>query len=168
MQISFHSRRASWDNRAKPKGPVFETTSKPAVRTFTDKRGFVTSKFRTLCTLAHRSMVTDGMSTSVRTATRLVSWFQHPVHPMRLKPQLVGYLIQPGIQTMTAITTASSAITTPTQGTADPIQLHADAHNALNMAVFYLRQPTANVAGARRKAIQALSALRSLSISLEG
>lgn len=60
-----------------------------------------------------------------------------------------------------------TAITTPTKGSADPIQLHADAHNALNMAVFYLRQPNANVAGARRKAIQALSALRCLTLALE-
>ena len=54
----------------------------------------------------------------------------------------------------------------------DPIQLHAEAHNALSMAVFYLRQPAANVPGARRKAIQALAALRGLgfvqSVSLEG
>jgi len=56
----------------------------------------------------------------------------------------------------------------PTTGTADPIQLHAQAHNALNMAVFYLRQPHANVPGARRKAIQALAALRNLSATLEG
>ncbi len=58
--------------------------------------------------------------------------------------------------------------TLPTTGTLDPIQLHADAHNALSMAVFYLRQPSANVPGARRKAIQALSALRTLSATLEG
>lgn len=50
----------------------------------------------------------------------------------------------------------------------DPIQLHADAHNALNMAVFYLRQPCPDAAAARRKAIQALTALRGLSIALEG
>lgn len=69
---------------------------------------------------------------------------------------------------MTAITQQASRAATPTTGTTDPIQLHADAHNALSMAVFYLRQPTANVAGARRKAVQALSALRNLSLSLEG
>ena len=68
---------------------------------------------------------------------------------------------------MTASTTATRA-STPNTGTPDPIQLHAEAHNALNMAVFYLRQPDANVPGARRKAIQALSALRNLSLSLEG
>ena len=64
------------------------------------------------------------------------------------------------------------APTLPTTGVPDPIQLHAEAHNALSMAVFYLRQPAANVSGARRKAIQALAALRGLtlsqSLSLEG
>jgi hypothetical protein len=44
----------------------------------------------------------------------------------------------------------------------DPVQLHAQAHNALAMAVHYLRQPQANVPGAARKAVQALSALRRL------
>ena len=50
----------------------------------------------------------------------------------------------------------------PAPGTPDPIQLHADAHNALAMALHYLRQPRANVPGAARKAVQALAALRSL------
>lgn len=71
---------------------------------------------------------------------------------------------------MTATTQQASraAASTPTTGTTDPIQLHADARNALSMAIFYLRQPQANVPGARRKAIQALSALRGLDLSLEG
>lgn len=74
---------------------------------------------------------------------------------------------------MTATTPASrrAAPTLPIVGTPDPIQLHAEAHNALAMAVFYLRQPAANVPGARRKAVQALAALRGLSglsLSLEG
>ena len=66
------------------------------------------------------------------------------------------------------ITLASRcAAPTPTQGTRlgapDPVQLHADAHNALAMALHYLRQPDqANVAGATRKAVQALAALRVL------
>lgn len=50
----------------------------------------------------------------------------------------------------------------PTTGIPDPIQLHADAHNALSMALHYLRQPCVDVLGARRKAVQALAALRSL------
>ncbi|WP_043003946.1 hypothetical protein [Comamonas testosteroni] len=59
------------------------------------------------------------------------------------------------------------AASTPTTGTVDPIQLHADAHNALSMAAFYLRQPQVNVPAARRKAVQALAALRNLSAALE-
>ena len=73
---------------------------------------------------------------------------------------------------MTALTQQASCRATPQNrhdvGIADPIQLHADAHNALNMAVYYLRQPQANTVAARRKAIQALAALRSLSLALEG
>ena len=61
---------------------------------------------------------------------------------------------------------AAHICASPTTGT-DPIQLHADAHNALNMAVYYLRQPQANTAAARRKAVQALAALRNLSALLE-
>jgi hypothetical protein len=44
----------------------------------------------------------------------------------------------------------------------DPVQLHAQAHNALAMAVHYLNQPQVNVPDAARKAVQALSALRRL------
>mgnify|MGYP000494016758 CR=1 FL=1 len=39
---------------------------------------------------------------------------------------------------------------------------------ALSMALHYLSQPKANVPGARRKAVQALAALRGLDLSLEG
>ena len=60
------------------------------------------------------------------------------------------------------------APTLPTTGTSDLIQLHAEAHNALAMALHYLRTPEANVQGARRKAVQALAALRGLSLALEG
>lgn len=65
---------------------------------------------------------------------------------------------------MTAITMASrsAAPIAPSTGTPDPIQLHAEAHNALAMALHYLRQPQANVPGAARKAVQALAALRGL------
>ena len=42
----------------------------------------------------------------------------------------------------------------------DPIQLHVDAVNAASMATFYARR--GNHAGAARKAVQALSALRQL------
>ncbi len=73
---------------------------------------------------------------------------------------------------MTALHLAASpcaAPALPATGTPDPIQLHADAHNALSMALHYLRQPVANVPGARRKVIQALAALRGLDLcTLEG
>ena len=152
----------------KPKGPVFETTTKPEVATPTVKRGFVMPKFLGLVRLfASSLMVTGGMGISVRTAARLRACFEHPVHLMRFKTQSVARLILEGIQTMTASTKATRA-STPTQGTSDPIQLHADAHNALNMACYYLRQPQANTAAARRKAVQALAALRGLSLALEG
>ncbi|HEY9208970.1 MAG TPA: hypothetical protein VIP31_08050 [Acidovorax sp.] len=63
---------------------------------------------------------------------------------------------------VTHLASRSAAPTSPTLGAPDPIQLHADAHNALAMALHYLRQPDANVPGAARKAVQALAALRSL------
>ena len=70
---------------------------------------------------------------------------------------------------MTNVTPLASccAAPAPAQGArlgapTDPIQLYADAHNALTMALHYLRQPDANVPGAARKAVQALAALRSL------
>ena len=64
-------------------------------------------------------------------------------------------------------TAAQPAIITisPATGNPDPIQLHAEAHNALAMAVHYLTQPLANVPGAARKAVQALAALRRLDVS---
>ena len=45
------------------------------------------------------------------------------------------------------------------------IELHVDAENALAMASYYLRQPTSNVIGARRKAVQALAALNQLRVA---
>ena len=68
-------------------------------------------------------------------------------------------------ETMTTVITLASrcaAPTQPTMGTPDTIQLHAEAHNALAMALHYLRQPSGNVPGAMRKAVQALAALRRL------
>ena len=54
---------------------------------------------------------------------------------------------------------------TPTKFKPTSIELHADAENALAMASYYLRQPTSNVIGARRKAVQALAALNQLRIA---
>lgn len=60
----------------------------------------------------------------------------------------------------------SAAPTTPTQGTPDPVQAFADAHNALSVASHYIR--TGNAAGATRKAVQALAALRRLNALVQG
>ena len=57
---------------------------------------------------------------------------------------------------VTHLASRRAAPTPPTTGTRtpDPIQLHAEAHNALAMALHYLRQPASNVPGAARKAVQ--------------
>lgn len=61
-----------------------------------------------------------------------------------------------------------AAPASPAMGTSGPIQLHAEAHNALAIALHYMRQPEANVPGAARKAVQALAALRRLNASVQG
>lgn len=57
-----------------------------------------------------------------------------------------------------------AAPTLPATGDAEAIHLHAAAHNALSTAMHYLRQPAANVPGAKRKAVQALAALNKLQV----
>ena len=47
----------------------------------------------------------------------------------------------------------------------DPIELQAAAENALAMALYYLRQPSTNVRGAARKAVQALAAFNQLKVA---
>lgn len=157
-------------NCCKPRGPVCRSTIGSEVAAPTVKRGFVVPKFLGLaCPHALAFMVTGGMGLSVRTPARLNPCFEHPVHLFRVEAPQVASMSRSGAKTMSAsINAGRRAAPTPTTGAPDPIQLHADAHNALSMAVFYLRQPTANVAGARRKAVQALAALRNLSLSLEG
>lgn len=136
-----------------------------------DKRGFVMPKFWTVRQIALvyglRGMV-GAIRKDVRTATDV--FLTTMLHQLRVRTHRVVTLSPVGAKTMTAISQASlrAASTSPAVGILDPIQLHADAHNALNMAVFYLRQPQANTAAAKRKAIQALAALRDLSLALEG
>lgn len=69
---------------------------------------------------------------------------------------------------MTTTMAVRATESAPFTGTSDPIQLHAQAHNALSMALHYLNLPQANLPGARRKAVQALAALRGLDLSQEG
>ena len=156
----------------KPKGPVRKNTILGEVAAPTCKRGFVTPKFWGLVRLRHSPMVTGrGGAYPQGLPHDSGRVLNHHAPPNARKNANGGLPLLPGgAKTMPAITQASrrAAPLMPTTGTTDPIQLHADAHNALNMAVFYLRQPQANLPGARRKAIQALAALRNLSATLEG
>ena len=159
-------------NGRKPRGPVLQNTKHAEVAAPTVKRGFVTPKFLGQVHCYAPSTWLRGVAGATRKDVRTAGsvFLTATLHQMRVETQMVDPLIRPGTKTMTATTKASrrAAPSPTTTGTPDLIQLHADAHNALNMAVFYLRQPDANVAGARRKAIQALSALRGLSLALEG
>lgn len=74
-----------------------------------------------------------------------------------------GFLSQIGAETMTTSPVASRSAAPTTTPHLDPIALHADACNALSMALHYLRQPEAlNVNGAARKTVQALAAMQRL------
>lgn len=70
-------------------------------------------------------------------------------------------MASPSLSGAAVMSQATSTVAAPSPAH-NPIQLHADAHNALVMALHYLRQPTANVPGAARKTVQALAALREL------
>ena len=170
MRKPFHRRRMSCYICRKPRGPVRRNTLDSAFATPTDKRGFVMPNFcgkMCLCTPSPWLWgVVGAIRKDVRTAESV--FLTSTLHPLCVETKRVVPLSHSGAKTMTTTTAISAAASTPATGTPDPIQLHADAHNALNMAVFYLRQPHANVPGARRKAIQALNALRNLSATLEG
>ena len=152
----------------KPKGPVIQTASPVALASPNDKRAFVTSKFLAMRILAQSLLVSGGMSLSVRLATRLQAWFEHPAHLMRFKPHMVASLDSPvGTKTMTAITRAHiTAPTSPQANTAqEAIAAHIGIHNALSMATWHIAK--GNTPAAARKVRQALAALRQLD-KLEG
>ena len=152
----------------KLRGPVCRNTSSVAFATPIEKRGFVMSKISAVRAFAHQLMVSGEMGKRATCAARLLTCYEHLAPLIRVVTTQRVTCDPVGIQTMTVITKASRrAAITPTTGN-DPIQLHADARNALSTAVFYLSQPQANVAGARRKAVQALAALRNLDLSTEG
>lgn len=155
---------------SKPRGSVRKNTTSTAFATPNEKRGFVMPKFLGLVRPRASVQWLRGMVGATRKGVRTAVdvFLTTMLHPLRVRTQTVAFLSPTGAKTMTANTMATSATTAPTTGNLDPIQLHAAAHNALNMAVFYLRQPQANTAAARRKAVQALAALRGLSVALEG
>ena len=155
----------------KPKGPVFETTTKPEVATPTVKRGFVMPKFLGLVRLfASSLMVTGGMGISVRTAARLRACFQHPVHLLRLKTQFVESLIHAGTKSMTSSKTAICKAA-PSASVPDPIALHIKAMNCLSIcrALLTANEPMYLFAlNHLATAQQAIEALRIHEISQEG
>ena len=156
--------------RTKAKAPVLQNTFGKAVAAPTDKRGFVMSKLWGLVRL-HLSQAVYGHGGGYpqghpRGLSRVLN--RH-AHPLRVKTQRVVPKSRQGATTMRPSHLASrSAAPTPTTGNHDPIQLFADATNALAMASYYLRQPEANHAGAARKAGQALAALRRLAALPQG
>ena len=170
-KITFPNCRASWHNRAKPKGPVLENTKHAEVAPPTVKRGFVMPKlFGLVRPLAPSFMVTGGMGISVRTAARLRACFQHPVHLLRLKTQHVESLIHAGTKSMT---TSQTAIRTaaPSASTPDPIALQIKAMNCLSICRSLL---TANepmylfALNHLATAQQAIEALRTHELSQKG
>ena len=91
----------------------------------------------------------------------------HPAPPDGLDSHCVGFQFNKERETMTASPVASrSAAPTLTPTTRktpshfDPVATHGEAVNACAMASYYTRK--GNHAGAARKAVQALSALRKL------
>ena len=158
--------------RSKAKAPVCEDTSSEAVATPTEKRGFVIPRFLGLVRLHLSHMVYGrGGGHPQGRPHDFGRVFNHHAHPMRVKTQTVALVTPEGAKTMTTSHLASrraAPTPTPTTGNHDPIQLFADATNALAMASYYLRQPEGNHAGAARKAGQALAALRRLAALPEG
>jgi hypothetical protein len=75
----------------KPKGPVLVTPFLEAVATPTEKRGFVTSKF---CGVVHHHPITvlGGMGRTVTPPARLRACYEHPVHPLPVVWQTVGFI----------------------------------------------------------------------------
>ncbi len=148
-------------NSVKPSGPVLENTFLVA---FEPPRqcGFVTSKIVAMRAFTHPLKVSGEMGLPVRMAARLLTCFQHLVHPMRLKTQSVGSCDPVGNQTMTVITQRNTAPTPSTQDAIPASNLHAvlSAYNAANLASAYLEK--GNFTAARRKLTQALSAINTL------
>ena len=110
------------------------------------------------------SQVAGGMGLPVRASARLCACFEHPAHPPRFKTWWVASSLAKEPETMSMVMTGASTSAAPVNplNELEISQLYAQAENALSLALFHLRQPAANVPGAARKAVQALSALNAL------
>ena len=150
--------------RTKAKAPARKNAFGKAVAAPTDKRGFAMPKFLGLVRLHWFRMVYGhggGYPQGRPHGFTRVS--NRHAHPLRVETHRVVLKSRKGAPTMHPTTSASVRVTTPTTGKShqfDPIQLHVDAVNACAMASYYTRK--GNHAGAARKAVQAVSALRKL------
>ena len=152
----------------KAKAPVLENTFRKAVATPTESGVLSRPDFLDAPTFGRtHGFGLDGWSGNARRTSLRVFSTSSP--PALLENDEGGLKSRKGAKTMTPSHLASRrAAPTPTTGNHDPIQLFADATNALAMATYYLRQPEGNHAGAARKAGQALAALRRLAALQEG
>ena len=96
-----------------------------------------------------------------RTSLRVFSTSRPPV--LR-ENRAGGFCLAKEPETMSTVMTGASTSAAPVNplNELEISQLYAQAENALSLALFHLRQPAANVPGAARKAVQALSALNAL------
>lgn len=154
--------------RAKAKALVIETTFSEAVATPTEKRGFVSSKLLGLVRLRRSCMVLGGMGLPVRMAARLRTCVSTSRPPAAIETANGGFLVTPeGAKTVTATTTSCASPrahipTTEERNAYALLQATSDA----TLAKMYLQQ--GNVPAARRKAVQLLKALQSLSNQPQG
>jgi|GEM_PF-1355481 len=152
----------------KAKAPVCRSTLSEAVAAPTEKRGFVMLNFWGWCdcTTLRFWGVVGAIRKDARTASDVLR--TTTLHLLRFVAQPVALVTPEGAKTMTTTPLASRCAVPkrpqPTPGTTtpslDPIALHCEAVNACAMASYYTRK--GNHAGAARKAVQALSALRRL------
>lgn len=98
-----------------------------------------------------------------RTSLRVFSTSRPPV--LR-ENRAGGFCLAKEPETMSMVMTGASTSAAPVNplNELEISQLYAQAENALSLALFHLRQPAANVPGAARKAVQALSALNALRV----
>ena len=166
MHTPFHSRCASWQNRAKPRGPVRRNTFDSAFATPNDKRGFVMPKFLGLVRLRAPVQWLRGMVGATRKGVRtaLDVFLTTMLHPLRVRTQTVVPLNPVGTKTMSAITKQANcaAASSPTTGTLATTQISTvlAAFNAANMASSYIER--GNFAAARRKLVLALASVNQL------
>ena len=110
----------------------------------------------------------NGRAQALPVSARMSRYANLFESPPSIGVESVGFYKSTSLEAIMAKSACALAPSLPALGNPDPIQLHAEAHNALAMAVHYLTQPRVNVPGAARKALQALAALRRLDVATAG